>query len=203
MNRRFNLLSAAVAALVAGSIAAFAANTVFFTNAGDIVFPISPPTSAGAVPGRIDNMTIGATTPAPASFTTLTTTGTTAAAGLACPSHVLPGVPTAAQFVDAVFFVATRAYLVVSASQVHAVAAGGTSTAQVTKDTSTNAPGAGTDLLTAAFNLNATANTVQSGALTATSATKTLAAGDRLSIDFANAVQSSSGVAVTVCLAPL
>jgi len=101
---------------------------------------------------------------------------------------------------DRVFFVATQACTVVAISEVHAVAAGGASTLQVTKDTGTNAPGAGTDLLSAAFDLNATANTVQTGALTATAADLTLAAGNRLAIDFANAIQSTAGLCVTVTL---
>lgn len=116
---------------------------------------------------------------------------------LICAS-IMPAAAT-----DAVFFVATRALLVTSISQVHSVAAGGTSVLQVTKDTSTNAPGAGTDLLSAGFNLNATANTVQVGSLIATVATKTLAAGDRLAVDFADAIQSSVGIVVTACMAPL
>jgi hypothetical protein len=122
-------------------------------------------------------------------------------AGITCPSFFTIGAPAAAT--DTVFFVATRAYRVISISEVHAVAAGGTSTLQVTKDTSTNAPGAGSDLLQAAFDLNATANTVQNGTLVATLATITLAAGDRLAVDFADAIQSSEGITVTVCLAPL
>ncbi len=126
-------------------------------------------------------------------------------AALVCPTFYTLGAPAAAT--DTVFFVANRAYYVVSASEVHAVAAGGASVIQVTKDTSTNAPGAGTDLLTnntnTGFDLNGTANTVQTGTLTATVATKTLAAGDRLAVDFAQAIQSSSGIAITVCLAPI
>lgn len=108
---------------------------------------------------------------------------------------------------DTVFFVATRPLLVVTASEVHAVAAGGASVVQLVKDTGTDAPGAGTDLLTnntnTGFDLAATANTVQAGVLTSTVATKTLAAGNRLSVDFANAVQASSGITVTACMAPL
>ncbi len=109
--------------------------------------------------------------------------------------------PTTA--VDQVFFIATRSMRVIACSEVHSVAAGGTSTLQVVKDTSTDAPGAGTDLLSTAFNLAATANTVQVGALTATVASVTLAAGDRLAVDFANAIQASVGVVVTCMLAPL
>jgi hypothetical protein len=104
---------------------------------------------------------------------------------------------------DQVFFIATRSMRVVSISEVHAVAAGGTSTLQVTKDTSTDAPGAGTDLLSTAFNLNATANTVQVGTLVGTAGVTTLAAGNRLAVDYANAVQSTAGVSVTACMTPL
>ncbi len=126
-------------------------------------------------------------------------------ANLVCPSFVMYGAPAAVS--DTVFFIANRPYLVVSASEIHAVAAGGASVIQVVKDTGTDAPGAGTDLLTnntnTGFDLAATANTIQNGTLVATVATKTLAAGNRLSVDFAQAIQSTSGVTITVCLAPL
>jgi hypothetical protein len=105
---------------------------------------------------------------------------------------------------DRVFFIANAAYQVTGCVALHSVAAGGASKLQVVKDTSTNAPGAGTDLLTnntnAGFDLNATANTLQTGTLTATEASLQLASGDRLSVDFADAIQSSVGVAVTCYL---
>lgn len=126
-------------------------------------------------------------------------------ANLMCTSLAPIGAPAAAT--DTAFYLATRALVLVSVSEVHAVAAGGASKLQVTKDTSTNAPGAGTDLLTnntnAGFDLAATANTVQAGTLIATVATKTFAAGDRLSVDFADAIQSTAGLTVTACFAPL
>lgn len=115
-------------------------------------------------------------------------------------SYYFTGTPAAT---DQVFFVAPHACRVVAISQVHSVAAGGASTLQVVKDSSTNAPGAGTDLLSAAFDLNATANTVQQGALSATAADLILAPGDRLAVDFANTIQSTAGVCVTVALAPV
>lgn len=121
--------------------------------------------------------------------------------GLLCESFYT-GVALAAN-TDQVFFIATRAMRLISVSEVHATAAGGTSTLQVTKDTGTNAPGAGTALLSTAFNLNATANTVQNGALVTTAGVINFAAGNRLSVKYANAVQSTAGVAVSVCLAPL
>jgi len=104
---------------------------------------------------------------------------------------------------DRVFFLATRPYYIQAIDQIHSVAAGGTSTLQVVKDTSTNAPGAGTDLLTTAFDLNATANTVQNGAIATTAGLRKLNAGDRLALDFANAIQSSAGISVSARLIPL
>lgn len=121
-------------------------------------------------------------------------------ASLMCGSYYFTGTPAAT---NQVFYVATRPLLLATISQIHSVAAGGTSTLDVTKDTSTNAPAAGTALTSAAFNLNATANTVQAGAVTATVATKTFSAGDRLAVKFNNAIQSSAGVVVTACFAPL
>lgn len=125
--------------------------------------------------------------------------------GEICPTFYT-GVAQAAN-TDTVFFIATRAMRVISAREVHAVAAGGASVIQVTKDTGTAAPGGGTDLLSnnssTGFDLNATANTVQTGTFVTTAGALNLAAGDRLGVDYAQAVQSTAGVAITVCLAPL
>lgn len=74
------LLTTTAALLVLGGVA-WAGNTVFFTNNGDIVFPFSPPASSGAA-GLIDNMTIGATTPRAATFTSVTNTGTSTPAAI-------------------------------------------------------------------------------------------------------------------------
>ena len=55
---------------------AHAGNTVFLTDKnGQITFPLSPPNRATSGPGLIDNMTIGATTPRPGTFTALNFTG--------------------------------------------------------------------------------------------------------------------------------
>jgi hypothetical protein len=115
-------------------------------------------------------------------------------------TYYFTGTPAAT---SQVFFLATRAMIVTNISQVHSAAAGGTSTLDVTKDTSTGAPASGSALGQAAFNLNGTANTVQNATLNATIATITLAAGDRLSVKFNHAIQSSAGVVVTACMAPL
>lgn len=184
--------------LLIAALPARAGNTDFLTGRNaSITFPMSPPNRANSTPGAIDNMTIGATTPAPGTFSTLKSSD-----GLTCATYAPSGTPAAT---DAVFFLATRPYILVSVSEVHSVVAGGASVLQVVKDTGTNAPGAGTDLLTnntnTGFDLNAAANTPQVGTLVAVG-TRTLAAGDRLSVDYANAIQSSAGVTVTACMAP-
>lgn len=126
--------------------------------------------------------------------------------GEICATYATGGAALAANN-DSAFFVATRALRVISISEVHAVAAGGASVIQVTKDTGTQAPGAGTDLLTnnsgTGFDLNATANTVQVGTLVTTAGVTNLAIGNRLSVDYAQAVLATVGVVITVCLAPL
>jgi hypothetical protein len=75
---------------------------------------------------------------------------------------------------------------------------------QVEKCTGTTAPGSGTNLLTnnsdVGFNLKGTANTVQEGTLIATRATRQLAAGDRLALDFAGTLTALAGVCVTIKL---
>jgi hypothetical protein len=109
---------------------------------------------------------------------------------------------------DQAFFIADRAYTVKAIYEIHATAGNdaGAVNLQVTKDTSTNAPGAGTNLLTnnsnAGFDLKGTANTLQTGSLSATAADLKLAAGDRLSVDFAGTLTTLAGVVVTVFLEP-
>ena len=71
-------------------------------------------------------------------------------------------------------------------------------TLSVSKDTGTQAPGAGTGLLTAAFDLKAAINTVQAGSLSATEADLILAAGDRLAVVFGGVLTAVAGVVVTV-----
>lgn len=98
------------------------------------------------------------------------------------------------------FFVAPVAMTVTAISEIHSVAAGGVSTLTVTHETGTTAPGSGTSVMSNSFNLNGTANTPQTATLTASQVT--LAAGDRLSVKFANAIQSSAGIVVTATLVP-
>lgn len=122
-------------------------------------------------------------------------------ANLVYGTYYFTGTPAAT---DQVFFLATRPLLVVSCSEIHSTAAGGASTMTVIHDTSTNAPGAGTSIHgSGSFNLAATANTVQTATVTSTIATAKLAAGDRLAVKFANAIQSSAGIVVSCGMAPV
>lgn len=111
-----------------------------------------------------------------------------------------------ADAVDQAFFLAQLPCRVIGISYIHATAGSHADAVnlQVTKDTGTDAPGAGTDLLTnntnAGFNCKGTANTVQTGALTTTAGATTLAAGDRLSLDFAGTLTALAGVLVSVRL---
>ena len=80
-NYRKFTIAALVAMLLVAAVGAFAGNTTFLTDRnGQVVFPISPPNRANSTPGAIDNMTIGATTPAAATFTALTAPSVTAKA---------------------------------------------------------------------------------------------------------------------------
>jgi hypothetical protein len=114
-----------------------------------------------------------------------------------------------ADCIDQMVFLADRAYEIVGITEIHAVAGNdaGAVNMQVTKDTGTDAPGAGTNLLTnntnAGFDMKGTANTLQTGDLVTTAGALNLAAGNRLSVDFAGTVTTLAGVMVTVVLRPL
>jgi hypothetical protein len=127
---------------------------------------------------------------------------------VALPSQILAHahVGGAALMVDQSFFIAPYACQVTRIDYVHAVAetTAVTLRVQVTKDTGTAAPGAGTDLLTntggAGFDCKAVANTVQNGLLSVTLTDLQLAAGDRLGLDFTAAATELVGVTITVTL---
>lgn len=96
-------------------------------------------------------------------------------------------------------FTAPFACVVSAVKEIHDVAAGATSTVGIYKDTGTTAMGGGTIILAAAVDMNATARTVQTPALSATAADYTLAAGDRLSVKVASgSATASAGVNFTV-----
>ena len=107
---------------------------------------------------------------------------------------------------DQAIFTAPFACQVTAATWVHATKGtdAGAVNVQVVKDTATDAPGAGTDLLTdnsnAGFDCKANNNTVLNGTLTGTVASLQLAVGDRLSLDFAGTLTALAGAQATVFL---
>lgn len=71
-------------------------------------------------------------------------------------------------------------------------------TADITKDTSTNAPGAGTSILLAAQSVKGTANVAVYPALAASAATLTMALGDRLALKMTGTLTALADLVVTV-----
>lgn len=111
------LIPSIIAALLAGSIAALAANTTFFTSIGDLVFPFSPPTASN--PGTIDNMTIGATTPRAVTATTVTATSVTASGAISGGSSSFTAL-SAAYVTATTFFNASTANTLTAAGTTRA-----------------------------------------------------------------------------------
>lgn len=113
---------------------------------------------------------------------------------------------TPAEMIDQNLFIADQAYQLTAVKCTFATAEATAANLrlQVTKDTSTNAPGAGTNLLTNnsdnGFDCKATANTVQTGTLTSTVASLQLAAGDRIALDFEAAATELAGLTVSLTL---
>lgn len=92
-------------------------------------------------------------------------------------------------------FTAQEALQVVGIDYVPDIAQGGAATATVVKCEGTAAPvAATTPMISAAFDANATANTNQQGALTATAADLLLAPGDRIGVKFSTAPTVGSGL---------
>lgn len=100
------------------------------------------------------------------------------------------------------FWIAPDNCNVIAISEVHKVAgtAGGSVTLNVEKLTGITAPGSGTSILSTAFNLKGTANTVQNGTLTNVIATKQLAIGDRLALVVSGTLTTLENVTVMVTL---
>ncbi len=82
------------------------------------------------------------------------------------------------------------------------MAAGGTSTIDIIQDTTTGAIASGTTILASALSINSTARTVATPSLSATPANLLIPAGNRLSLKYNHAIQSTTGLFVQVELAP-
>lgn len=98
------------------------------------------------------------------------------------------------------FFLANRDLQIASVQMFWSTAGtdAGAVTIDVTKDTGTQAPGAGTSVLSAAVSAKTAANTVNAVTLSATVANLLLAAGNRLSVKFTGTLTALAGVVVVV-----
>jgi len=108
----------------------------------------------------------------------------------------------ASSVADQLFFVAPEPLEVVEIHEVHGTAGTDLSavTATIRKCTGTTALASGTDLLSTTINLKGAANTVQSPALTTTTADLQLATGDRLAFDSTGTTTALANMVVTVLL---
>ena len=115
-------------------------------------------------------------------------------------THSLPGTMSAAAGNYGEFFIALSKCVVRKISEVHVVKGshGSAVTLQVERLQSTESSGSGDNLLTTAFNLKGTAETVQNGTLTTTVANLVLSAGDRLNLVDSGTLTAVDGVVVTV-----
>lgn len=104
--------------------------------------------------------------------------------------------------VDQNFFIAMEPVKVLAISESHATAGtdGSAVSAVVKKATGTTAIASGTAIMSNSFDMKGTANTVQNAAMATSSATVTLASGDRLGVDYTGAVTSLAGVVITLLL---
>ena len=104
-----------------------------------------------------------------------------------------------------VFFTAQYPCEIIWASEVHTTAGsdGSAVTLQLEKLTGTQAPGAGTTLLAAAFNLKGTANTVVTKKGTDLTTTRTnllLDSGDRIALLYSGTLTDVAGVQVSISI---
>lgn len=106
---------------------------------------------------------------------------------------------------DQAFFVANQNLTITGVSVIWSAAGtnGSAVTIDVKKDTGTTAPAGGTTVLAAALSVKTTANTVANPALSATASVLSMAAGDRLSVDFTGTLTALAGVVVVVAFAPI
>lgn len=113
-------------------------------------------------------------------------------------------VPLNAGMVDQCVFIVPYAMKVVGIQEIHATAGddAGAVTINLTKDTATTAPGAGTTIMSGTFNAKGTANVLQSATLTGTAADLTLAAGDRIGVNFTGTIATLAGLVITLIVEP-
>ena len=98
-----------------------------------------------------------------------------------------------ASSVDKIGFVAPFACKLVRAQEAHSVVGGAGAQIDVKKCTGTQAPASGTTMLASVFDLTTTINTTVDKTLSSTTADLTLAAGDRIGIDFSGTLTGLVG----------
>ena len=104
-----------------------------------------------------------------------------------------------ASSVDEWVFIAPFACKVVSVREIHSVVGGAAAAVRPRKITDTSAPGAAAgstvkEITTASFDLTTTINTTVAGTLSATASDYTLAAGDKIGLDFSGTLTGLVGV---------
>jgi len=112
----------------------------------------------------------------------------------------VPGGSAATASNYGVFWIAPYAAYVTNVYEVHQTAGtdGGAVTLNLEKLTGTTAPDSGSTMLSTAFSLKATANTVQTGTLVTTQATVTVAKGDRLCLKDSGVLTSVANVTMLI-----
>lgn len=115
-------------------------------------------------------------------------------------TETLKGAEAATAANYGIFYTATRKVKVIGVKEVHRTAGSdaGAVTLNVERLQGTEAKDAGDDLLSAGLNLKGTAETVQSGSLITTEATKVLEVGDRLGLVTTGVLTAVAHVSVTV-----
>lgn len=112
----------------------------------------------------------------------------------------IPGVQAQTAGNYGIFFIAPRSCIIKSITEVHNVAGtnGSAVTLNVERLQGTETLGAGDVLLSTAFNLKATANTVQNGTLVTTGKVLGLNTGDRLALKDTGTLTTLEGVCITI-----
>ena len=114
--------------------------------------------------------------------------------------HTIYGADAATAGNYGVFWIAPFECTITEIREVHQTAGtdAGAVSLQIEKLTGTQALDAGVALLVTAFDLKGTANTVNTGTLTATEANRLLARGNRLAMDDAGTLTSCANVSVVI-----
>ncbi len=117
-----------------------------------------------------------------------------------CVNHTVYGTTAATATNYGVFFIVPSSCTITSVQEVHQTAGtdAGAVTINIEKLSGIEALGSGDDVLSTALSLKATANTIQTGILTATLINRSLIAGDRLALKDTGTLTSVANVTVKI-----